>query len=228
MNYERPELLERLSGEYVLGLLRGAARRRFDRLVDESPTARTRLQRWEDDWCALSRTLDPIQPSARVWAELRRRVLDDGRAPARRTPRRIWQLAAAAGVVAAALIIGLVIRQQQHALQSVAVLGTDPSHLLWQVERSTDLAALTIRTVGAVRPPPDKAYELWALPRGGSPVSLGLLPTAGKSERSLSPSQRTAIAAADRLAVSIEPPGGSPTGSPTGPVIIVANIQTAG
>jgi anti-sigma-K factor RskA len=100
--------------------------------------------------------------------------------------------------------------------------------LLWQVDRSRDLTALTIRTVGAVRPPPEKAYELWALPRGGSPVSLGLLPTTGKSERSLTASQRAAIAAADKLAVSIEPTGGSPTGSPTGPVIIVANIQTAG
>jgi anti-sigma-K factor RskA len=228
MNYERPELLERLSGEYVLGVLRGSARRRFDRLVNESPTARTRLHRWEEDWSALSQTLDPIQPSPRVWVEVRRRIFDDRRAPARRVPRRLWQLAAAAGVVAVALIIGLVIRQQQPALQPVAVLGTDASHPLWQVERSTDRTALTIRTLGAVRPPADKAYELWALPRGGSPVSLGLLPTAGKFERRLTPSQRTAIAASDKVAVSIEPPGGSPTGSPTGPVIIVANIQTAG
>ena len=32
MNYEQAELLDRLAAEYVLGTLRGAARRRFARL----------------------------------------------------------------------------------------------------------------------------------------------------------------------------------------------------
>ena len=37
-----------------------------------------------------------------------------------------------------------------------------------------------------------------------------------------------ALLAADKVAVSVEPPGGSPTGSPTGPVIIVANLAALG
>ena len=65
-----------------------------------------------------------------------------------------------------------------------------------------------------------KSLELWALPAGQAPKSLGLVAAADKV---------TAIklaAAADRslgdvpaLAVSLEPPGGSPTGAPTGPVL---------
>ena len=42
-----------------------------------------------------------------------------------------------------------------------------------------------------------RSYELWALPRGGAPVSLGLLPAAGSAERTLSERQRTALLAAD-------------------------------
>jgi anti-sigma-K factor RskA len=227
MNYERPELLDRLSGEYVLGVLQGRARRRFSRLVEESPMARSRVQRWEDDLSGFSQSLDPIQPSARVWVGLHRRLFGGGSTLTRRAPR-LWRLAAAAGVVAVALIIGLVIREQQVALQTVAVLGTDATHSLWQIDRTKALTALTIRTVGPVQLAPEKAYELWALPRGGSPVSLGLLPTAGKLERTLTPSQRAAFLTADKLAVSIEPAGGSPTGSPTGPVVIVTNIHSAG
>ena len=73
-----------------------------------------------------------------------------------------------------------------------------------------------------------RSYELWALPRGGgAPVSLGLLPAAGSAERPLSERQRTALLAADKVAVSVEPAGGSPTGSPTGPIVIVTNVAAA-
>jgi anti-sigma-K factor RskA len=72
-----------------------------------------------------------------------------------------------------------------------------------------------------------KALELWALPDGGSPVSLGLLPTQGEFHRVLTAAQRTALAGSKQLAVSLEPAGGSPTGLPTGPVLHVAPLAPA-
>ena len=47
MNYNRADLLDRLASEYVLGTLHGAARRRFDKLLSESPAARAAVQAWE-------------------------------------------------------------------------------------------------------------------------------------------------------------------------------------
>jgi anti-sigma-K factor RskA len=141
---------------------------------------------------------------------------------------RTWQLAAAASLIAVALIVGLIVREQQPPLQTLAVLGTDNAHPLWRIERRTQLAALTIRVVGPVQRLPGKAYELWALPRGGAPVSLGLLPAGGTYERTLNSAQRAALLAADKVAVSVEPAGGSPTGSPTGPVVIVASLPALG
>jgi anti-sigma-K factor RskA len=99
---------------------------------------------------------------------------------------------------------------------------------VWRLERRRTLTALTIEVVGRVPPAAGKSYELWALPRGGAPVSLGLLPGAGRAERSLSEPQRTALLAADKVAVSVEPLGGSPTGSPTGPIVIVTPVPAAG
>jgi len=232
MNYEQPELLDRLAAEYALGTLRGSARRRFERLCTRSGAARTALYRWEDDWSQLSRRLPPLQPSARVWANIRGRLFGELPArsalpPARR--RRTWQVAAAAGLVAVAIIAGLVLRERaQPPLQTLAVLATDRAHPVWRLERRLPLNALTIEVVGSVPPAAGKSYELWALPRGGAPVSLGLLPATGRAERALSEPQRAALLAADKVAVSVEPAGGSPTGSPTGPIVIVSPVPAAG
>lgn len=73
-----------------------------------------------------------------------------------------------------ALLVGVLVHEAQRTrLETVAVLGPDPAHALWRVERPRELTSLTLRTVGRVVIAPDKAYELWALPRGGKPVSLG-------------------------------------------------------
>jgi anti-sigma-K factor RskA len=233
MNYEQAELLDRLAAEYTLGTLRGRARRRFERLCADSAAARSAVYRWEDHWSALSRTVPPVEPSPQVWAAVSRRLFGDnvaaGAAPGARR-RRTWQLAVAAGLVAVALIVGLIMRQlAPPPLQTLAVLGTDSAHPVWRLERRLPLTALTIQVVGAVPPAAGKSYELWALPRGGgAPVSLGLLPAAGSAERTLSEPQRVALLAADKVAVSVEPAGGSPTGSPTGPIVIVTNVPVAG
>jgi anti-sigma-K factor RskA len=232
MNYEQAELLDRLAAEYALGTLRGAARRRFDRLCVDSAAARSAVHRWEDHWSALSRTVPPVEPSPQVWAAVSRRLFGDDAAagPAPRGRRwRTWQLAAAAGLVAVALIVGVIVREAAPPpLQTLAVLGPDTAHPVWRLERRRPLTALTIQVIGAVPPAAGKSYELWALPRGGAPVSLGLLPASGRAERTLSEPQRLALLAADKVAVSVEPAGGSPTGSPTGPIVIVTNLPAAG
>ena len=231
MNYEQAELLDRLAAEYTLGTLRGGARRRFERLCIASAAARGAVYRWEDHWSALSRTVPPVEPSPRVWAAVSRRLFGDdatAAAPPRVRRWRAWQLAAAAGLVAVALIVGLIMRQAAPPLQTLVVLGTDTAHPVWRLERRLPLTALTIEVIGTVPEAVGRSYELWALPRGGAPISLGLLPAAGSAERTLSERQRSALLAADKVAVSVEPVGGSPTGSPTGPIVILTNLPAAG
>ena len=227
MNYDNAELLDRLAAEHVLGTLRGAARRRFARLCAANAAARAALYRWEDEWLVLSRRLRPVAPSARVWAGVRSQLF--GAVAPRGSPWRRWRMAAAAAsLIALTVLIGVLYRESHPTLQTLAVLGRDSAHPWWRVERGGELTALTIRVVGPIDALPGKAYELWALPKGGAPVSLGLLPAGGSAARTLSSAQRAALAAADKVAVSVEPPGGSPTGSPTGPVIIVASLPAVG
>ena len=78
--------------------------------------------------------------------------------------------------------------------------------------------------LGGARPQSGKSFELWALPdNGGAPVSLGLMPESGRLDRELTDAQRAALRGASKVAVSLEPTGGSPTGAPTGPVLFVAD-----
>jgi anti-sigma-K factor RskA len=55
----------------------------------------------------------------------------------------------------------------------------------------------------------------------GAAVSLGVLPQAGAALVKLNAVQLAAIGGARNFAVSREPLGGSPTGQPTGPVLLV-------
>jgi anti-sigma-K factor RskA len=114
-----------------------------------------------------------------------------------------------------------------------AAVIVDPSGApVWQVEVYGHADAeryLSVRTAARAKPPAGRTYELWALPKNGNPVSLGVLPQQeGSSQRVLTPLQREALSRSEKIAVSVEPAGGSPTGQPTGPVVFVAPLRGLG
>jgi len=67
--------------------------------------------------------------------------------------------------------------------------------------------------------------ELWLLPTGAAPRSLGVIPATGVGRVPLSTPSEIALAQIPALAVSLEPAGGSPTGAPTGPVLYTGKIE---
>jgi len=221
MNYARPELLQRLAAAYVVGALGTRARRRFERLCDEYPEVRAARHGWEDRLLPLALGLPRVQPSPETWVALRARLFP----AAQSTRSRWWPAAAAAGLLGVALLLGRFTIWGPPSFQQMAALAEANASPLWEVERTADFGQISIRTVGNVVLEGDRNYELWILPGGGqNPVSLGLLPRSGTLQRELTAAQRTLLASAAQVAVSIEPAGGSPTGLPTGPVVIVAPI----
>jgi anti-sigma-K factor RskA len=227
MNYERGELIEMLAAEYVLGTLRGPARRRFERLCAANAAADAARIRWEDRLAALALQLKPEQPRDEVWRRIRGAIGADAHAPSVARPRWVrWlPLAAAAALLGFAVWLGPRLGLGPAPTLVVTVLGEDTAHAQWRIERTADAHRLRIVTIATLAANPDKTYELWALPRDGKPpVSLGLLPRQGDIARPLNATQSAALLTAGKLAVSIEPPGGSPTGAPTGPVVMVGVI----
>ena len=71
----------------------------------------------------------------------------------------------------------------------------------------------------AYRPDATRVPELWLIPPGGKPLALGVLPSDRPTQIAIPATFADRARNDAGLAVSLEPPGGSPTGQPTGPVI---------
>ena len=61
-------------------------------------------------------------------------------------------------------------------------------------------------------------FQLWLIPEGAAPIPLAVLPEEGGIDVVLSDAL-AALASNGTFAISDEPPGGSPTGAPTGSVL---------
>jgi anti-sigma-K factor RskA len=69
-----------------------------------------------------------------------------------------------------------------------------------------------------------RVYQLWVLKGGAKPRPIGLLPNASRAALDITEDDARALAAADGVAISLEPAGGSPTGLPTGPILFKGSL----
>ncbi|MEA3130579.1 MAG: hypothetical protein QOF46_2374 [Paraburkholderia sp.] len=75
MNLHRdPQLVDMLAAEYVLGTLRGGARRRFQRYVDGDTVVRQAVEEWQRRISPLAELAEPRMPPAAVWDAIERRL----------------------------------------------------------------------------------------------------------------------------------------------------------
>jgi anti-sigma-K factor RskA len=139
-------------------------------------------------------------------------------------------LALAASIVLVAGLAGLLYWRSLPAVRATAVatISAKSGDEMWQVEVFGTTNRLVVQAARLATRPAGQDYELWALPKGGNPVSLGVLPAEGTSTRALTAIQKAALANSIQVAVSIEPPGGSPTGQPTGAIVFVAPLRASG
>jgi anti-sigma-K factor RskA len=227
MKPDNPDLVDRLAAEYVLGTLRGPARRRFERWRANFPHVDQRCRYWEEHLMHVAKGLKPVRPPAHVWSAIRRRL---NLAPERAQRRWARNFALAASLVLVAGLAGLLYWRSlpsEHAT-AYSAISAKSGEEIWQVEVFGTTNRLVVHAAKLSARPAGRDYELWALPKGGNPVSLGILPAEGTSTRALTLIQKAALANSSQLAVSIEPPGGSPTGQPTGDIVFVAPLRAAG
>ncbi|MFM0607790.1 anti-sigma factor [Paraburkholderia sediminicola] len=75
MNLHRyPQLVDMLAAEYVLGTLRGGARRRFERYADHDTVIRQAVEEWQRRISPLAELAEPRMPPAAVWDAIERRL----------------------------------------------------------------------------------------------------------------------------------------------------------
>ena len=152
--------------------------------------------------------------------------------PHKREANSLWQslafwrgLTLAASVLAAACLAALIylgaLTQPQPLVATIE--GDGHRHFVATIDtkRGTVAVVPAAFSADATRVP-----ELWLIPADGKPRPVGLL----RADRTVTltlPADLAALAKGDAvLAVSLEPPGGSTTGLPTGPVIATGKLTS--
>ena len=227
MDYSRTPLADRLAADYVLGTLRGAARRRFETLIPAHPALRNAVHGWQSRLGVLSADITPVEPSAEVWARIQKRLFSDLAAgPARWWQRLgVWQGWATAATVAA-LALGVLLSQPTPIQTPIVVVldsadTTTKAPAQFVASVSGDGRSLVLKPLAGTAVTPQQALELWALPAQGAPRSLGVVAV----DRTTTVTRAALLKDTTAFAITVEPPGGSPTGLPTGPVVSVGKLQ---
>ncbi|WP_305969802.1 MULTISPECIES: anti-sigma factor domain-containing protein [unclassified Mameliella] len=221
MSSDLPEMPEDdddlLAAEYVLRLLSADLEGVAARRVDEDPEFAARVHHWESRLADLADELDEVRPSPRVRRALLASV---GGAPESRARR--WWLGAGLGVATlAALAYVAPLPFLTRGPDLGAELASADGALRYEAQVTGDELVLA-RLEGGPRE--GRALELWLIAQDDpAPVSLGVLPDADVAEVALTPALAARMAGGT-LAVSDEPPGGSPTGAPTGEVLAAAPL----
>jgi anti-sigma-K factor RskA len=221
MNYDRPELLDRLAAEYALGTLSRQARRRFDRLRATLPAADRAAQQWEARVAPLSAPVPPAKPSPELWSAIEKRT---GASPRSSSPSRaargwLGWLTPALGVAFGALAtIGIVrmypdrvlplealVQERGELPQSYVGLLTDRDGAPVVLASSTRHGrTLSIKLLKPIVVPAGKVAQLWALPAGAAPFPVGVVPASGKATITLPDTSEKLFSNVPRLAVSFE------------------------
>ena len=231
MDYARPNLADALAAQYVAGTLRGRARARFEALLPGHPALQRAVRDWQDRLLPLTTVLPEVAPPPRVWRAIESRLWP---LP---LPKPTWQRlglwrvlsgAALAGVVGLAVLLANPPPAQAPVvvvLESTGAAAVSATTIVASL--SGDGRALVTRTLTPVSLTSDRVLELWSVPPNGNPRSLGLISANGATvlDRSRLPATLLKGGTA-ALAVSVEPPGGSPTGVPTGPVVFAGKLKT--
>lgn len=235
MDWSRPELAERLAADYVAGTLRGAARRRFEALLPAHPQLRAAVWAWQHRLMPLTAAIPPQRPSPAVWRRIEARIGGAPDAPPRAAGwwarLGFWRGLSTFATVAAIGLAVLLASPPPAQAPIVVVLNAAPpagapegsvTPASFVASISADGRAVVTRPIVNVSVEPNRALELWVVPARGAPRSLGLISAAGATVVR----RDKVLDGTAALAVSLEPPGGSPTGAPTGPILFVGRLTS--
>lgn len=225
---------EHLAAEYALGLLEGAELLEARRLLASGPAFAAEVNGWDARLAPLLDELSDVAPSSDLWPRIEAALAEaspEAEIVVLRRRVRRWRLgagiAAAAAVVLALISLpprGPNVVPQAPEAPLMASLAIGPAAprigVAWLPERRELL-------VSAAGVPADRAHDrqLWLVPKNGAPRSLGVVRPDAAARVTVAPELAVLLGEGATLAVSQEPPGGSPTGLPTGPVVATATLQ---
>lgn len=221
--------MEGLAGEYVLGTLDRPERDAVDTRAAGDPALRAAIGGWAGRLQPLADLAGEQAPPAGLWASILSRIrVGGGNARVlllERTVRRLRIATVAFGAAAAVLAVVVasdrLVPPPAAGTNYVAVLGGEGGKPAFVASVDTGAGTIRLRRIGDA-PPPDKSFELWQVPVQGPTVSMGVA-----DDISALKAMNVALKPGEKLAISVEPKGGSPTGQATGPVVFIGDLLPA-
>lgn len=228
-----------LAGEYVLGVLDADERAEAQRRIATEPAFARAVEWWEARLAHLAERIPPVAPPETVWPRIAN-LVGAAAAPKPSTWNnvRLWQGASAGALaLAAASVVALVITPRPAPTPAVAPAKPPPAaaEVALINDPTTKQAALVatldhasdklILTPVSMKMPAKRDAELWIIPDGQKPISLGVIPQDAPARIAVPADLRGAGHYTATLAVTDEPLGGSPSGAPTGSVRAAGKFQ---
>jgi anti-sigma-K factor RskA len=221
-----------LAVDFILGLTEGAETERAERLLQTDAQFATLVLMWREKMGEIDQTATEKAPAILRWDSLEK-ALDAPTQQAITKPASesmlasLWQnlsfwrpAAMAAGLAAVVLGFGLSnqLAKPPEKPVYVAVLQTGDGRAGAVVNAYADgtVTMVPLETIGV---PEGRILEVWTLQtRQQGPVSVGRLDKARTLKLDLKALSRPDVG--HLFEITLEPTGGSPTGKPTGPVLM--------
>lgn len=232
-----------LAAEYALGLLTGAELRQARALARTDLAFRQEVARWRGRLAPMLDEVDAADPPSSAWHAIERGLgatVDGGNVVQLRQRANRWRaISAAMTALAACLAIFIAVRPPAPAPAPVSVerpaaappllamLGEEGKGTKVVASWDPDAQRLVLAVTGDMPADPRHAHELWVIPAGGKPQSLGTMGDKKMTHMQVADALARLLEQGATIAISVEPPGGSPTGAPTGPVVAAGALTKA-
>ena len=233
-----PELseTEALAAEHALGVLSARERAQAEARIAREPALAALADAWRARLAPLFDAVEPVEPRPEVWTAVDRALPANDNAAVRRR-LRFWRAAtvgslglAAASLAAAALlasrppvvlqapapppILNASLMSQDNGAQPMFVAAYDPAR-----------QALIVTSLARPGGDPAHVHELWIIPADGKPHPLGMIEPGTSKAMPMPKAMAPMFAPGSAIAVSVEPPGGSPMKTaPSGPIAAMGRL----
>lgn len=223
---------ELLAAEHALGLLTGEDLIAARGLLASDPEFAAMVAEWEARLAPMAERFPPVEPGAEVWPRIEAALAASPKSQVIQLRAKVRRWQAGAGVAAAAALVLAVISLRPDApvtpLQSPAVpmaatLNSSSGGsvaMVWQPDARRLTANATRLAASA-----GHDYELWLLPKGGAPRSLGLIRAGERFVVKVPQDLLGQLGGDSDLAITLEQPGGSHKAGPGGPVVASGTIS---
>ena len=227
-----------LAGEFVLGVLDIAQRRTAQARVETDRAFAQLVAEWERHLAPWLADIEPVEPPAEVWARICLRLGWKDSEPAAVgfwQSLGFWRAATALStIVAVAAIMWTLqvpspqppqVAREQPPVPTeanagpVTPLAHDDGTPGWLATIDAAHGTVLVVPVPSAPDPQGRVTELWLIPAGKAPRSLGLVSIDKSHTVTVPDDVRAALVAGSVLAVTLEPATGVPHAAPTGPII---------